>query len=45
MQNLRNNEKRYFGISASSSPFYYDILNFSNDDLNVKIIMFKIEKD
>ena len=39
MQNLRNNEKRYFGISASSSPFYYDILNFSNDDLkSVKII-------
>lgn len=29
---LIQNEDKYFGISVSSKPYYYDILNFENED-------------
>ena len=35
---LSNNRDKYFGISVSSKPYYYDILNFESDEyLNISI--------
>ena len=35
---LETNREKYFGVSLSSKPFYYDILNFESEEFQNKNI-------
>lgn len=35
---LSSNQDKYFGVSVSSKPYYYDILNFENEEIENKFV-------